>query len=484
MRRSISTSTKAPATTSSSSRPRRDRPCRADEARALCDRRFGVGADGVLLVTPGSGDARASMVVLNADGSRPEMCGNGLRCVALHLARRDGMSASRDRSSTPTPARSARASSARAPRTREVTVGMGRGRLLGESDAFRCAGREQAFTLVSMGNPHAVVFDLDLDAPEMDRLGPALSAATTGGINVESVTARGGDAFRRARLGARRRPHPRLRNGRGCRGGRRRGDGTRAAGERVEVRLPGGPLFLTVRARHLRRHADRPGSARVRGQGRLVNEAPGGLRVVAVVSDPDTVALLGRTLAGLRRSPERGDRPRRRAHARLFARSRRGVRRRRGGANRRPRGAASRSRARAGRPRVRALAARSSGARHAGDRARRSGRARASAHRRRHADDARGGAHATRREGALPGAPAFGARRASRIRAVRARRRARRLRDASRGGRASRRARSPSAGSRRTIVYLAGGRRATPAPARGAAATGRPRDRHFARKWS
>ncbi len=57
------------------------------EARLLCDRRFGVGEDGVLIVgpprTPG---ARASMQVINADGSRPEMCGNGLRCVALHLA--------------------------------------------------------------------------------------------------------------------------------------------------------------------------------------------------------------------------------------------------------------------------------------------------------------------------------------------------------------------------------------------------------------
>jgi len=62
----------------------------AERAVALCDRHFGVGGDGVLLVLPASDPAaRARMVVLNADGSRPEMCGNGLRCVALHLARRD-----------------------------------------------------------------------------------------------------------------------------------------------------------------------------------------------------------------------------------------------------------------------------------------------------------------------------------------------------------------------------------------------------------
>ena len=58
------------------------------QARKLCDRHYGVGGDGVLLsappVTPG---AHGRMVVLNSDGSRPEGCGNGLRCVALSLAR-------------------------------------------------------------------------------------------------------------------------------------------------------------------------------------------------------------------------------------------------------------------------------------------------------------------------------------------------------------------------------------------------------------
>src|SRR5690348_13970988 len=63
-----------------------------ERAIALCDRHYGVGADGVLLLVPASdASARARMVVLNADGSRPEMCGNGLRCVALHLAYRDGL---------------------------------------------------------------------------------------------------------------------------------------------------------------------------------------------------------------------------------------------------------------------------------------------------------------------------------------------------------------------------------------------------------
>ncbi len=54
----------------------------ADNAKRLCDRHRGVGADGVLLVT----SEPESMRVINADGSEPEMCGNGLRCVAAALA--------------------------------------------------------------------------------------------------------------------------------------------------------------------------------------------------------------------------------------------------------------------------------------------------------------------------------------------------------------------------------------------------------------
>src|SRR5262245_52055573 len=63
-----------------------------ERARALCDRRLGIGADGVLLVLPAATtDAAGRMVVVNADGSVPEMCGNGLRCVALHVARKRGI---------------------------------------------------------------------------------------------------------------------------------------------------------------------------------------------------------------------------------------------------------------------------------------------------------------------------------------------------------------------------------------------------------
>ena len=59
-----------------------------EQALAWCDRHRGVGADGILTLLP-SRVATARMVVQNADGSRPEMCGNGLRCVAKLLGDAD-----------------------------------------------------------------------------------------------------------------------------------------------------------------------------------------------------------------------------------------------------------------------------------------------------------------------------------------------------------------------------------------------------------
>ena len=56
------------------------------QAAALCDRHGGIGADGLLIVLlPVTPNARARMRVINADGSEPEMCGNGIRCVAKAL---------------------------------------------------------------------------------------------------------------------------------------------------------------------------------------------------------------------------------------------------------------------------------------------------------------------------------------------------------------------------------------------------------------
>jgi diaminopimelate epimerase len=56
----------------------------------LCDRRFGVGGDGIILALPPMAGGELRMRIFNADGTEPEMCGNGIRCLARFLADRDG----------------------------------------------------------------------------------------------------------------------------------------------------------------------------------------------------------------------------------------------------------------------------------------------------------------------------------------------------------------------------------------------------------
>ena len=59
----------------------------ADLARRVCARRYGVGADGLLLLRPGRAAGRLGMVFVNADGLVGEMCGNGARCLGAWLQR-------------------------------------------------------------------------------------------------------------------------------------------------------------------------------------------------------------------------------------------------------------------------------------------------------------------------------------------------------------------------------------------------------------
>ncbi|HEX4478700.1 MAG TPA: diaminopimelate epimerase [Polyangiaceae bacterium] len=159
----------------------------------ICDRHFGVGADGVLIVAPAQTDgARARMIVQNADGSRPEMCGNGLRCVALHLAKQAGV----DRAEfvVDTDAGPRRCKIERHDDEASVAIDMGRAERLGE---YRTTfdRREYVFERVSTGNPHAICLGVFPDLAIVDRLGPQVSAAIPGGTNVEFVAMREPRAF-------------------------------------------------------------------------------------------------------------------------------------------------------------------------------------------------------------------------------------------------------------------------------------------------
>ena len=177
--------------------------------RAICDRRFGVGADGVLAILPSTaGDAR--MRVLNADGSEAEMCGNGIRCVAKVLYESDP-AMRRPILRIETGAGLLECGlSVTAGVVSGVEVEMGRPRLSrdeiplapgGSSRALREAigarDREFQFTAVSMGNPHAVIF-VD-DAGDLRALaetyGPTLEVADRfpHRTNVEFARVRGGE---------------------------------------------------------------------------------------------------------------------------------------------------------------------------------------------------------------------------------------------------------------------------------------------------
>jgi diaminopimelate epimerase len=149
----------------------------------ICDRHFGVGADGVLVVSP-SKTALARMTVFNNDGSRPEMCGNGLRCVALHLSKqRPEVS----RFHVETDAGVLECEMQRRDGEDWVKNALGQGQSLGQIREPDTAGNELEFQRISVGNPHAIVFDSKHDEAAIDVIGPRVSARLPGGANVEFV---------------------------------------------------------------------------------------------------------------------------------------------------------------------------------------------------------------------------------------------------------------------------------------------------------
>ncbi|MBX6391023.1 MAG: diaminopimelate epimerase [Frankia sp.] len=165
--------------------------------RALCDRRTGIGADGVLRVVLCAADpasarhapvARWFMDYRNADGSLAEMCGNGLRVFARYLVDAGYEPAGRIRVATRAGVRAADV-----PADGEVTVEMGPPEI-GPLGGVRVsvAGRTFEATGVSMGNPHAVCFadDLtraDLAALDLTRRPEVPADAFPAGANVEVV---------------------------------------------------------------------------------------------------------------------------------------------------------------------------------------------------------------------------------------------------------------------------------------------------------
>jgi len=151
-----------------------------DRAARLCDRRRGIGADGLLSLLPAREGGAAYMHVYNSDGSVAAMCGNGIRCVARHLAETRGLDGEIEIETDSGPRRCTvhRGTAG----VDWVTVDMGRARIEGRQE-FEVGAELIRSLRVSMGNPHVVI----LDGPEPARastLGPAIEAQVPGGVNV------------------------------------------------------------------------------------------------------------------------------------------------------------------------------------------------------------------------------------------------------------------------------------------------------------
>lgn len=157
---------------------------RAAFAVRACDRAHGVGADGVLFVMP-SATLDARVRIFNADGSEPEMCGNGMRCVARYLDERDGRAeATLETLAGPIHTRVL----SRAPY--RIAVEMGEPRI---GAAHLVAGLRA--TPVDLGNPHVVIRVEDIGAIDLAELGPRVErdAQYPDGTNVHFVDHKHGE---------------------------------------------------------------------------------------------------------------------------------------------------------------------------------------------------------------------------------------------------------------------------------------------------
>ena len=152
-------------------------------SRKVCDRHFGIGADGLLVVLP-SDRADFRMRIFNTDGSEAEMCGNGIRCFARYLHDNGIAGASEFTVETGAGVLVPEIVSGNG-KEKAVRVDMGTPVLAGDeipvtgfgknrvvSEPIEVEGKTYAMTCVSMGNPHCVLFVEDIGSSGIERLGP------------------------------------------------------------------------------------------------------------------------------------------------------------------------------------------------------------------------------------------------------------------------------------------------------------------------
>lgn len=150
--------------------------------RRLSDRHFGIGGDGVIFINP-SEEADFEMEMYNADGSRAEMCGNGIRCVGKYVY--DNGLTDRITLSVISAGKTKYLDlSVEDGKVKSVTVNMGEPEFTPSEipvisdqaivldEPITVNGQEYRMTCVSMGNPHAVVFMDDVSGLEIEKVGP------------------------------------------------------------------------------------------------------------------------------------------------------------------------------------------------------------------------------------------------------------------------------------------------------------------------
>ncbi|MBT5954987.1 diaminopimelate epimerase [bacterium] len=151
-------------------------------ARTMCDRNFGIGADGLIIALK-SDSTDIKMRVINSDGSEPEMCGNGIRCFSKFVYEKKLIE--KVVFSVETLAGNmVQALIIKDGVVVSVEVDMGEPILIAkdipvvsDTDQAVCKpidilGKTYEFTAVSMGNPHAVVFLDDLKTIDLEKIGP------------------------------------------------------------------------------------------------------------------------------------------------------------------------------------------------------------------------------------------------------------------------------------------------------------------------
>ncbi len=156
-----------------------------DLARALCDRHYGVGADGLVFVLPGEKE-KLGMRIFNPDGSEAEMCGNALRCVAKFAFTRRRVSSPSFGVETPAGVRFPEVLTGEGGVV-GVRVDMGEPVLAREAipvlgppgtrvldEELHLDGETFRFTAVSMGNPHCLIFVPRLEDFPVAELGPRI----------------------------------------------------------------------------------------------------------------------------------------------------------------------------------------------------------------------------------------------------------------------------------------------------------------------